>query len=95
MINVPSGQQPLPGPKGQPLPIADAFPGGWSPENQAAWIKHYFPLFFAKPAVHGVFWNQLRDEDAAEFPFAGLADSSGAIKPAFAALSGLRRKYLD
>ena len=95
MVTAPSGQNALPAPKGHPLPIADAFPGGWSPENQAAWIKHYFPLFFAKPAVHGVFWNQLRDDETCEFPYAGLVDTSGAIKTAFTALSGLRRKYLD
>ncbi|HUY90433.1 MAG TPA: endo-1,4-beta-xylanase [Pirellulales bacterium] len=95
MISVPGSQQPAPAAKGRPQPIADAFPGGWSPENQAAWIKHYFPLFFAKPAVHGVFWNQLRDGETAEFPYAGLVDSGGNFKPAFTALSGLRRKYLD
>jgi hypothetical protein len=95
MLTVPSGQQAAQAAKGRPAPVPDAFPGGWSPENQAAWIKHYFPLFFAKPAVHGIFWDQLRDPEAAEFPFAGLVDAGGVIKPAFAALAGLRRKYLD
>jgi len=95
MIAVPSGQQVSQPAKGRPLPAPDAFPGGWSPENQAAWIKHFFPLFFAKPAVQGIFWNQLRDLEAAEFPFAGLVDAGGAVKPAFAALAGLRRKFLD
>ncbi len=96
LLTVPSGQQAQPAAgRARPAPLADAFPGGWSPENQAAWIKHYFPLFFAKPAVQGVFWNQLYDSDAAEFPHAGLIDSSGAFKPAFAALAVLRKKYLD
>lgn len=94
-LTVPGGQSAAPAARGRPAPLADAFPGGWSPENQAAWIKHYFPLFFAKPAVQGIFWNQLVDSETSEFPFGGLVDSSGAIKPAFTALAVLRKKYLD
>jgi hypothetical protein len=98
MLTAPSGQhlaQPPATARGKPAPLIDAFPGGWSPENQAAWIKHYFPLLLAKPAVQGIFWNQFRDSEPSEFPFAGLVDASGAIKPAFTALAGLRKKYLD
>lgn len=95
LLTVPSGQQAPNVGRGKPAPLADAFPGGWSPENQAAWIKHYLPLFFAKPAVQGIFWNQLSDAEPSEFPFGGLVDGSGSLKPSFAALAVLRKKYLD
>ncbi|HWB07875.1 MAG TPA: endo-1,4-beta-xylanase [Pirellulales bacterium] len=78
-----------------PSPVAQALPGGWSPENQAGWIKHYLPVLMSKPAVHAIFWNQLVDGDAEEFPYGGLFDAAGNPKPALTALVGLRRKHLD
>ncbi|HEV3003330.1 MAG TPA: endo-1,4-beta-xylanase [Pirellulales bacterium] len=94
-LTVPGGEHPTPLPRGRPTPLPGTFPGGWSPENQAAWIKHYLPVLFAKPAVEAIFWNQLRDFEGCEFPYAGLVDSSGAVKPALPALAGLRKKFLD
>lgn len=94
-LTVPGGEASETSARGRPAPMAQAFPGGWSPENQAAWIKHYVPLLMSKPAVHAIIWNQLGDGDAEEFPYGGLFDAAGNPKPALTALIGLRRKHLD
>jgi len=95
ILTVPSGEQIAPSQRGRPVPMAGTFPGGWSPENQAAWLRHYLPVIFAKPAVEAIFWNQLRDTEGCEFPFGGLVDASGAVKPVLPAISALRKKFLD
>ena len=94
-LAVPGGEANEPTTRGGLAPMAHAMPGGWSPENQAAWIKHYVPLLISKPSVHGVFWNQLTDGDSEELPFGGLFDAAGNPKPGLTALVGLRRKHLD
>jgi hypothetical protein len=94
-LAVPGGESNEPAARGRLAPMAQAMPGGWSPENQAAWIKHYVPLLISKPAVHGVFWNQLSDGDNEELSFGGLFDASGNPKPGLNALVALRRKHLD
>jgi GH35 family endo-1,4-beta-xylanase len=94
-LAVPGGEVAEPATRRRLNPMAQAMPGGWSPENQAAWIKHYVPLLMSKPAVQGIFWNQLVDGDHEELPYGGLFEAAGAPKPAIAALAGLRRKHLD
>lgn len=94
-LTVPGGEAVEGGTRSRLTPMAQAFPGGWSPENQAAWIKHYVPLLISKPAVHGIFWNQLADGDTEEFPYGGLFDAARNPKPALNALVGLRRKHVD
>jgi hypothetical protein len=94
-LTVPGGETVGGGMRGRLIPMAQAFPGGWSPENQAAWIKHYVPLLISKPAVHGIFWNQLADGDTEELPHGGLFDAGGNPKPAVNGLVGLRRKHVD
>jgi hypothetical protein len=94
-LAVPGGETSESSARGQLTPMAQAMPGGWSPENQAAWIKHYVPLLISKPSVHGIFWNQLNDGESEELPYGGLFDSSENPKPALTALIGLRRKHLD
>ena len=81
--------------RGRPVPMPQTFPGGWSPENQAAWIKQYLPLLLAKPAVQAIFWNQLFDGDSEEFYAGGLFEPSGKPKPALSAITALRRKHFD
>lgn len=66
----------------------------WSPKGQQSWIARHVPLMLAKPAVQGVFWNQLSDADAHEFPHGGLFDATRAAKPALRTLSVIRHAYL-
>lgn len=94
-LAVPGGEASVPGARGHLSPLPQALPGGWSPENQAAWIKHYVPLLMSKPSVHGICWNQLMDGDAEELNFGGLFDAAGNPKPGLTSLIGLRRKHLD
>ncbi|HET6880306.1 MAG TPA: hypothetical protein VFI31_09135 [Pirellulales bacterium] len=94
-LAVPGGELPETAARARLRPMTQAMPGGWSPENQAAWIKHYVPLLMSKPSVHGIFWNQLSDGDSEELPYGGLFDASGNPKPALTALVALRRKHLD
>ncbi|HJT30996.1 MAG TPA: endo-1,4-beta-xylanase [Pirellulales bacterium] len=93
-LTVPSGERAEPAGRGRAVPMAGMIPGGWSPENQAAWIKHYLPMLLAKPTVQAIFWNQLCDAEGAELPFGGLFDAAGSPKPGVAALTALRRKHL-
>ncbi|HVX13428.1 MAG TPA: hypothetical protein VHC22_19750 [Pirellulales bacterium] len=94
-LAVPGGEASVPAGRGRLTPMAQAMPGGWSPENQAGWIKHYVPLLISKPSVHGIFWNQLVDGESEELAHGGLFDAAGSHKPALTALVGLRRKHLD
>jgi hypothetical protein len=78
----------------RPAPAEAGLSGGWTADSQAAWIKHYLPMMVAKPAVQAIFWNQFEDE-ASEFPHAGLFDRRAGPKPALAALAVLRKKHLE
>jgi len=69
-------------------------PGSWTAKSQQAWIAKYVPLFLAKPYVHGVIWNQLRDSEPHDFPNGGLFDPKGRAKPALKALASIRRAHL-
>lgn len=93
-LSVPSAERAEPTGRGKAVPMAGVIPGGWSPENQAGWIKHYLPMLLAKPTVQAIFWNQLSDTEGAELPHAGLFDAAGSPKPGLAALAALRRKHL-
>lgn len=69
-------------------------PGSWSEERQQAWVARYVPLVLAKPYVHGIFWNQLRDSEPHDLPHGGLFDRADHPKPALRQLASLRRKHL-
>lgn len=69
-------------------------PGSSTPASQQAFAARYVPLALAKPTVHGVVWNQLRDSEPHDFPNASLIDANGKPKPGMAALSKIRKKYL-
>jgi hypothetical protein len=68
--------------------------GGWNLASQQTWIARYLPLILAKPAVHGVIWNQLRDSVAHDFPHGGLMDERCQAKPALRTLAALRQTLL-
>jgi hypothetical protein len=72
----------------------EAYPAGASPAGQLAWAERFVPALIAKPAVRGVFWNQLSDAEPHDFPHGGLADAAGESKPALEALAAIRRKHL-
>jgi hypothetical protein len=80
---------------GQCAAVADGPAGGWTPASQRAFVEHYVPLMFSKPAVQAVIWSQYRDADRHEFPFGGLIEADGSAKPALAALTELRRRHLE
>jgi hypothetical protein len=69
-------------------------PGDWTADMQRDWVARYMPLILAKPAVQGVFWNQLSDALPHEFPHAGLLDEHGQPKAAMEALAAIRSQYL-
>jgi hypothetical protein len=69
-------------------------PDLWNPRAQQAWVQRYVPLALAKPFVHGVIWNQLRDAEPHDFPHGGLFDLRRHPKPALRQLASVRSAYL-
>jgi hypothetical protein len=68
--------------------------GTWNPAAQQAWAARFVPLAFAKPSVHGVIWNQLRDSKPHDFPHGGLFGGDRQAKPALKTLAAIRKKHL-
>ena len=50
-------------------------------------------MLLTKPAVQGIFWNQLADNVPHDFPHGGLIDAEGKPKPALEALRNLRKQF--
>ncbi|MFO0906161.1 MAG: hypothetical protein U0939_24350 [Pirellulales bacterium] len=69
-------------------------PLGPSQEWQKRFVEQAVPFLISKPAVHSVFWNQLRDEVPHDFAHGGLFDIHGARKPAIESLADFRQKHL-
>lgn len=69
-------------------------PGSWTPQLQQTWVRRYVPLLLAKPYVHGIIWNQLRDFEPHDFPHGGLFDIRRHPKPALRQLASIRRAHL-
>jgi hypothetical protein len=69
-------------------------PGSWTSAAQKAWAARFVPLALAKPAMQGVIWNQLRDNQPHDFPHGGLFDADGQAKPALHTLAMIRQKHL-
>ncbi len=69
-------------------------PGDWTPAAQQAFVARFVPLALAKPALQGVIWNQLRDDQPHDFPHGGLFDAQRQIKPALRTLAAIRKTYL-
>ena len=68
--------------------------GTWTPATQQSWAARFVSLALAKPAVQGVVWNQLRDNQPHDFPHGGLFDANGRAKPALRTLATIRHKRL-
>ena len=69
-------------------------PASGTAAAQQAFAARFVTLALAKPAVQGVVWNQLRDDQPHEFPHGGLFDARRQIKPALRTLAAIRQKYL-
>ena len=77
---------------GLPLVVFLTIPSdgdGFTPPGQQAWLRSYLQLLCAKSSVHGIFWNQLRDQPPPNSR--GLLTSQGAPKPPLATLAEFRR----
>ena len=73
---------------------AKLHPGSWSLKAQESWVSRYVPLILAKPYVHGVLWNQLRDFEPHDFAHGGLFDLRRQPKPALRQIAAIRRAHL-
>jgi hypothetical protein len=67
----------------------------WSSADQQVWINRYLPLLLARPSVHGILWNQLRDSEPHAFPHGGLFDIRRHPKPSLRQLGSLRQAHLQ
>lgn len=94
VLNVPSEIGPDAQAHNRSIPQPGAVPGGWTPEFQAAWARHYLPMLLSKPAVQAIVWNTLSDAEPHEYCHGGLFDADGAAKPIVASLAALRQKHL-
>lgn len=94
-LTCPGGEGPDPrAVLGNQLNIAEV-PGGWTPQQQRAWIERIVPLLMAKPAVRGVLWNQLSDAQPHDFPHGGLFDAGDRAKPGLAAWAAARKRLAE
>ena len=93
-LTIPGGSTPDAVASCRSTPVADVWPGGWSPESQAAWVRQYVPMLLSKPSVQGIAWQQLHDGRPHDLPHGGLYDAGGHPKPALQALAALRREHL-
>jgi hypothetical protein len=81
---------------GLPLLVSLAVPSAgdnFSQERQQRWLEEFLPALAARPTVQAVFWNQLNDAEADDFPHTGLVDPAGKIKPAFGSIARLRKQF--
>ncbi len=69
-------------------------PGSWTPQSQETWVNRHVPLILAKPYVHGVLWNQLRDSEPHDLPHGGLFDLNRRPKPALRRIAAFRKAHL-
>jgi hypothetical protein len=66
-------------------------PSSWTPAAQKAWAAQFVPFALAKPAVQGIVWNQLADNQPHDFPHGGLFDDRGQAKPTLRTLASIRQ----
>jgi len=93
-LTVPSSGEPDPLAFGAAQPLSGLGDDGPSIQSQCAVVENLVPMLLAKQAVHGVVWNQLRDDLPHEFPHGGLFDQQGRRKPTLDFLAELRRQHL-
>jgi hypothetical protein len=63
-------------------------------QYQSRFVQQIIPVILAKPAVHGIIWNQVFDSMPHPFPHGGLFDPQHHPKPSLTTLADLRQKYL-
>jgi len=93
-LTVPSSSEPDPLAFGTAKPLPGLGDVGPSIQSQCSVVENLVPMLLAKQAVHGVVWNQLRDDLPHEYPHGGLFDLQGRRKPTFDFLAELRRQHL-
>jgi hypothetical protein len=70
---------------------AGSWPGGWTPETQAQWLRAVGAVAAGKPFVQSICWHELYDADAgAEMAGGGLTTIGGGPKLALSAMAALR-----
>ena len=90
-LTYPSDNQTDPKAQGEakPLPATK-----WTVERQQHWVESVVPVLLSKPAVQGIVWSQLSDAVPHDYPWGGLYDEQGNVKPSLASLSVLRKIHL-
>jgi hypothetical protein len=63
-------------------------------QSQAEWAEAVTALALAKPFVRAVQWTHFSDALPHRFPYCGLVDASGKLRPALQGLQKLRHKHL-
>jgi hypothetical protein len=58
-------------------------------------LEIVLPTMIARPAVHGLLWQQWQDDSDSRFPFGGLVESSGKPKSTSRLLKRLRNWILE
>jgi hypothetical protein len=64
----------------------------WSEETQSRWLRHFYELALSKPMVESVTWRKLSDDNGHHLPFGGLLREDMSPKPAFEALTAMRKE---
>lgn len=93
-LTAPSSAEADPMAYGTARPLAGLGDEGPSIQTQYQVAELLVPMLLAKQAVHGVVWNQMRDDVPHEFPHGGLFDLQGRRKPTLDFLAELRRLHL-
>ena len=93
LLTVPSASGPDPRARSKGKPVGDG-DEAWTPERQEDRARRMVSLLLAKPAVHGIIWNELSDAKPHGYPHGGLLDAQDRPKPALASLTNIRHEHL-
>lgn len=75
-------------------PDAGHWGSGYTPADQADWVRTFGRLALCKPYVQSITWAHYDDRDPHIFPYCGVIDSAGKPKPALETLRELRGLHL-
>jgi hypothetical protein len=67
---------------------------GFNAASQADWAEDFAKLAVCKPFVKSVYWSQLSDAETHQFPWCGILDKAGQVKPALNRLRQIREVHL-
>jgi hypothetical protein len=65
-----------------------------SDEQRFELLQTVIPMLIARPIVHGVVWQQWRDDDDPRFPLGGLLNADGSEKKSMSFLKQLKAEWL-